>query len=331
MMTQDTAIRSIRRLFDTVSSRTVSIGFIGGEPLLNRAVLHAAVEYAATEAQQRGASVTFGITTNGTMLRASDLQLFRSSPFAVTVSLDGGQSVNDALRRPRGRSSGFAEVVRRIRPLLADPGQARVAVRATVTRVNLQVTECVEALAAQGFQEVGISPLRTGPQRDLVLRGRDWDVLLHEMKLLGAREFARVKMGGQFRFSNLAAALKQIHRGASKALPCGSATNYLSVDAGGDYYSCHRTVGSAAFFLGSAETGPSLAARERFATARHVDHQTPCRECWARYLCGGGCHVEVLAGGREGCDYIRGWLEFVISLYPQVLAERPDLLEGVAD
>src|SRR2546430_8832907 len=29
----------------------------------------------------------------------------------------------------------------------------------------------------------------------------------------------------------------------------------------------------------------------------------------SRYLCGGGCHAEVLQAGRRGGDYIRGWLE----------------------
>ena len=68
------------------------------------------------------------------------------------------------------------------------------------------------------------------------------------------------------------------------------------------------------------------AARRHFAESRHVDRQEPCRSCWARYLCGGGCHAEVLSAGRSGCDYIRGWLEFCISLYPAVLTQRPDLL-----
>jgi hypothetical protein len=45
-------------------------------------------------------------------------------------------------------------------------------------------------------------------------------------------------------------------------------------------------------------------------TTRIVDRQEPCRACWARYLCGGGCHAEVAEVGRAGCDYIRGWLDY---------------------
>src|SRR2546426_1054474 len=51
----------------------------------------------------------------------------------------------------------------------------------------------------------------------------------------------------------------------------------------------------------------------------------------ASYLCGGGCHAEVLSAGRSGCDYIRGWLEYCLEFYDRllqemVLRERPDLL-----
>jgi uncharacterized protein len=50
----------------------------------------------------------------------------------------------------------------------------------------------------------------------------------------------------------------------------------------------------------------------------------PCRSCWARYLCGGGCYHEVERRGRIGCDYIRGWLEFCLAAYAELSAARPD-------
>ena len=81
----------------------------------------------------------------------------------------------------------------------------------------------------------------------------------------------------------------------------------------------------AAYALGSLTEGLDRVARSRFLEARHVDGQEPCRSCWARYLCGGGCHVEVIAAGRTGCDYIRGWLDYCLSVYDELLNESPDL------
>jgi uncharacterized protein len=135
-----------------------------------------------------------------------------------------------------------------------------------------------------------------------------------------------VRDGAAPRFANLWIALKEIHRGSAKPLPCGAALSYLSLDAEGRYHTCHRTIGDARFALGSLATGLDDAAREAFLSARHVDQQEPCRSCWARYLCGGGCHAEVVSAGRTGCEYIRGWLEYCLARYDEVMRERPELI-----
>jgi uncharacterized protein len=145
------------------------------------------------------------------------------------------------------------------------------------------------------------------------------------------REWLRVRAGGEWRFSNLAIALKELHRGSCRPLPCGAANGYVSVSAEGRYFTCHRTIDDPNFGLGDLTGGLDQAARQRFLLARHVDRQEPCRSCWARYLCGGGCHAEVLAAGRTSCDYVRGWLDYCLALYDRVLAEGPDLLGSPGD
>jgi uncharacterized protein len=326
-MTIETAKQAIRRHIRQAVSKQVSVGFIGGEPLLNRAVLHESVRCAVQEAALRGIAITFGITTNGTLLRDSDLDLFRSYPFAVTVSLDGGRESHDALRPTVHGQGSFEPAIAAIAPLLANPGKARVSARVTVTRKNMDIGAHIAALAAAGFQEAGVSPMRTGPDPELQIAVGDWPALLARMQAAALADWRRAnETGGRLRFSNFSTALRQLYRGACNALPCGAAASYVSLSADGRYYTCHRTIGDSKFDLGDLDTGPSRELRTLFAASRAVDRQEPCRSCWARYLCGGGCHAEVMRIGREGCDAIRGWLEFCISLYPEVLAERPDLL-----
>jgi uncharacterized protein len=101
----------------------------------------------------------------------------------------------------------------------------------------------------------------------------------------------------------------------------------VSLDVDGEYFTCHRTINDQRFSLGTVTSGPSHAMRAKFLVARHVDQQEPCRSCWARYLCGGGCHAEVAARGRTGCDYIRGWLEYCLQGYNRALTESPDLIQ----
>jgi uncharacterized protein len=327
MMPFAVAARAIDRLIDGASGRRVTVGFIGGEPLLNREVLHRSVGYAVERARARSVRVGFSVTTNGTLIDGCDINLFRDHAFSISVSLDGGARVNDQHRHTHAGGGGFSAAISAIRPLLENPGKARIAARATIARHDLNVRDRICRLAEVGFQEIGVSPLRTSPNPALVLRDDDWAELLEEMILAGEDEWQRVAAGGGFRFSNLAVALKQIHAGSAKPLPCGSAANYVSVGADGGYFTCHRTIDDARYALGSTAAGLSTEARESFLRSRHVDSQELCQTCWARYLCGGGCHAEVMNAGRSGCDFIRGWLEYCLRFYERVTCVDPELLE----
>ena len=69
---------------------------------------------------------------------------------------------------------------------------------------------------------------------------------------------------------------------------------------------------------------PAKAQLRAFIAARHVHAQTDCRSCWARYLCAGGCHQEAAARTSSSCDFIRGWLEFCLASYCELIERRPD-------
>jgi uncharacterized protein len=314
---------AIDTLLAGARGRRVTVGFIGGEPFLNRPVLHESVAYAARRGSEIGATVEFSVTTNATLLAAEDLDLLRQHAFAVSVSLDGSAEMNDRERHSLDGSSAAATALARVQPLLSSPGRARIAARATLTRRDLRVAERIAALAAAGFHDIGVSPMRTSPLADQVLRSQDWPVFLSEMIRAAEAEWRQLECGADWRFSNLATVVKQIHAGAARALPCGAGDNYVSVDARGEYFACHRTLGDERFHFGAQ---PDDARRRAFLAARQVDSQEPCRSCWARYLCGGGCHAEVAANGRAGCDFIRDWLDFCLRFYDRVSRVRPDLL-----
>ena len=106
-MSWSTAQRAIDQLLSGADhARPVTIAFMGGEPFVNRSLIHRAVAYADAAAKSREIDVRFSVTTNGTLLRPDDIALLRAHRFAVTVSVDGGATLHDAQRPLHGRAAG---------------------------------------------------------------------------------------------------------------------------------------------------------------------------------------------------------------------------------
>jgi uncharacterized protein len=298
----------------------ITIGFLGGEPFVNRRLVHHIVDYAGELARARRLDIRFSVTTNATLLQADDLNLIRTHPFAVTVSLDGTQIEHDR-NRPlrRGEAGSWALALEKIAPLLARPGATKIAARATVTRGTANLAHWVETLSAAGFPEVGVAPLRVSPGRGQALTDADWPDYLASLIDAANVELKRFREGSPIRLTNLVVALKQLHRGASSPYPCGAGGGYFSVSSQGRWYACHRAIGESAYELGSNE-GLDEARRRDFLLQRHVHAQTACGSCWARYLCSGGCHQEAAARTPASCDFIRGWLDFCLKAYCELTA-----------
>ncbi|MEV8437460.1 radical SAM protein [Actinosynnema sp. NPDC051121] len=324
-MPEATAFAAVDALFrDAAPGERVNLAFLGGEPLINRPVVRAATEYAVTTSERTGIPVTFSITTNGTLLTPEDGEFFEAHGFAVTVSLDGVGARHDLLRPHRDGRGSYQRVMDRVAPLLAAQRRMQVSARVTVTPLNLDLPRTLDEFTAAGFHGVGFSPMLSSPTGQGEMALADLAVMLEQMTACGEEFLRRVVAGQRYPFTNLVTALREIHRGTHRPYPCGAGAGYLGVSADGDLSACHRFVGDPDGAMGDLTTGVDDTARARWLTDRHVHRQEPCRGCWARYLCGGGCHHEVIRRGRPACDYIRGWLHHCLSVYTRLLAARPD-------
>lgn len=321
----DVARRAIDQLIaSTVPGGGVKIAFMGGEPMVARDLIRHSVAYANSRGAARAVQVGYSLTTNGTLITPEDAEFFARHRFAVTVSLDGGREVNDRLRPDRAGKGSFDRVAQRIAPLLQRRYRIQLCARVTVTPLNLDVPQVVEDIGAMGFASVGVAPMISSPTGKGALAGQDFARLLEAMTACGDAWFDAVKAGRDHPFANLATMLEELHRGQPRSHGCGAARDYLAVDAAGDYSACHRFVKDPLGEMGTLESGPDDAARGAFLDARTVERQSPCQSCWARRLCGGGCHQEVLHAGRPACDFVRGWLDYGLRVYRQMTDMRPD-------
>lgn len=317
-----------RLLLEASALSPITIGFLGGEPFVNRHLIHRAVQYASDRATERKMDVRFSVTTNGTLLNEDDLAMLRSHRFAVTVSLDGGRQVQNQ-QRPAANSAkdSFEQLINATGRLLRNPGMAQLSARASVVRGNLDLCERFDDIVAIGYHEAGFAPVRVSSSGD-ALRDEDWPRYLDAMIEVARPELERAKRGLPIRLSNFGVALKQIHRGASSPYPCGAGGGYFSIGADGEWYACHRAIGNPQYRLGD-NSGLSPDLRQRFLIDRHVHSQSACRVCWARYLCSGGCHQEASSRSDSSCGFIRGWLDFCLASYCEISTEAPDYFSNL--
>jgi uncharacterized protein len=324
-MPLEVALASVERLFrDVPPGERVSLAFLGGEPLTNRPVLRAATEHASRLAEQRGVAVSFSVTTNGTLLTAADGDFFEAHGFAVTISLDGLGDTHDRLRPYKNGQGSFDRIVTNASPLLGSQRRMQVSARVTVTPRNLGLRQALDGLLGLGFHSVGFSPMLSSPSGCDELDASGLAVMLREMISCGEEFERHVLAGRRYPFLNAVNALREIHKGTHRPYPCGAGGGYFGVSADGDLFACHRFVGDPAGAMGNLGRGVDPERQRQWLADRHVHRQEPCRSCWARYLCGGGCHHEVMRRGRPACDYIRGWLHYCLQAYVHLRERRPD-------
>lgn len=109
-MSFETAQKAIDFLHKHSSlSAAISVGFYGGEPLLEMELMKKCVDYAKKIFD--GKDLSFTITTNATLLTDEVMDFFVENDFYVTISFDGPQKIQDKNRVMADGKQGSFDVV----------------------------------------------------------------------------------------------------------------------------------------------------------------------------------------------------------------------------
>ena len=328
LMSLATAKAAIDKLLaESRPDSDVVIAFLGGEPLINRSVVHAATAYGFDAARRRGRRARFAITTNLTLLTQQDVELFRRFPFSVSVSVDGDRENNDRNRRMRDGSGSYERLIRSLDLFQRYGRPQHLSARMTVTAMNRGLSLALDHVIRMGLDEVRFSPVLVSPDPFVALSSEDLRRLLEEVILCGEKTLAELRAGRKYPFGNFEAAMYLIHCGSRRLHACSAGTTYLSANADGKLFACHRLVDDPNFEMGDITTGSNMERRAQHLDRNYVDRLEPCKRCWARYLCGGGCYHEVSGRGRVACSYVRGWSAFCLRAYVELLESTPAYFE----
>ena len=335
-MSEATARASVDFMFkEAGDNAVVHLTFFGGETLMNLPVLESTVAYARRRAAEVGKRVEFNLTTNATLLRPSVIEFLAENDVGVTISIDGPREMQDKFRIFHNGAGSYDVVMPKITALLRRHRSKPIGARVTLTSEVLDIRRIYTHLTEEiGFWEVGFAPVTTAPGRDYAIEGRGFDAVLSQFQALAEEFLACAATGRHHGFSNVRETLQEIHKGVSKAYPCGAGLGLMGVATDGDVALCHRFAGSDAHRLGSVTDGIDRAAQQRFLERHHLDSKTDCRSCWARPLCAGGCYHE--AHTRYGtteqpnlhyCEWIRGWTDTCLRIYGELAVRNPRYLE----
>jgi len=248
------------------------------------------VKTAQERASARNAELTLYLITNGTLLNPERAAFLKANGVAVQVSADGDAETHN---RFRVFKSG-EPTMHRVKPNITELATqgVRFNVRAVLTRQNKSPASVLGGLRSLGAEKVSFEVVATDCA-EARFTDRDWEAFNEEYRGFVNEPFTS--------WSALPAEMQSLiiriceHRHTFYG--CGAGVNELTVAPDGSIYECQRMYPSACSNVAD-DRGPSeLGAR----LLTMVDARPVCRECWARYLCGGGCmHQSVL--GHGGTD-----------------------------
>ena len=269
-------------------AESISVAFIGGEPMLRFKELQELVPFAKRRAAQHGKSIHFSMTTNGTILSDEILRFFRLWGIGFHTSIDGHPEVQDRHRRTTGGEGSSQRLEINIPRILdVQPG--------TCARSTVMPDTANEVLASfEYFRTLGYSNIAFVPASPEEWTDDSIAVFRRDFEQVGERVVEHFREGTvlNVKYIDEMCSARAENRDR-RPYPCGVGRGMMLVDINGNIWPCHRwSKQDQAWSMGSIY-GTRRGEGNR---AKLLTRQEPqkCLSCNARPACGSGCPAENL-------------------------------------
>jgi uncharacterized protein len=314
------------------SGEAVSCGltFSGGEPMLNFRLIRDAVTYGQQEAARHDKLMEFFVKTNGTLFNDQNIVFIKEHQIGVQVSLDGPPAVHDQLRSTASGEGSHDTVIAGLSQLPMDDG-SQVSIRATLTRYSPPASELLDYLVGFGAGRVSLYHVMADGE-DYALDLATRQQLKAEYTKLAQRFLAGAPEGDLSPASLFVPYLLHFCGGRKRRAFCGAGTSMLGVSASGELYPCHDLAELEEYRLGHVATGLDREKLARWRSYLDVDSKPLCRDCWARYICGGGCLAWAIKSHgtphwpvEAECDLLRHLIQLAIWVHLELREKHPQV------
>jgi uncharacterized protein len=302
------AKRAVDFGFERSPNGHLTLGFFGGEPMLEVELMAAIASYAVAEAGRRAMSVRFSLSTNGTLVDDVRIQFLKDFSVHVQVSVDGVANAQDLVRPFAGGGGSFFQVDANLRRLIGEGLVHQLVAVLTPATVG-GLGEGFQYLASLGVPEIYFAPDFSGDWTDAAC------ACLEKQVHLVTDAYAELFRRGVLRRVDplYGKIVTHLIRGQQNPRRCGFGEDDLAVSPRGNIYPCDRMVRddeNMTFQLGDLSTGiDEVQSRQLQELRRSCDSECAACELAPRCSTWCGCAQFETTGSLGQISPLFCWLE----------------------
>lgn len=304
LLTREKADDILDWFFRHQEGQTAHLQLYGGEPLLNWSVLQHVISRAEPWARDKGIELTKYLITNGTLLNPERISWLKAHGVTIQVSVDGDPQTHNTFRVFKSGKPTL-DVIKPNIDELARQG-ADFNLRAVLTRKNTDPKKVIQGLRDLGGTRVSFEVVAT-EAREAQFDDRDWDAFLEQHETYVNAPFSSwTEIPDEMK-----SVIMKLCQRQRVFYGCGAGVSEVTVAPDGNIYECQRIYRQPYSNIAEDRSPTTLGS----TLLTMVDDRPVCQDCWARYLCGGGCmHQSHVGHGSDDplpqyCVMKRGLVE----------------------
>jgi len=332
MMAETIARDAVDFLFrESGPHRTCIVNFDGGEPFLDFPLVESTTAYAKEKARQTGKKISFNISTNGTLFTKENVSFLKQNDFGIGISIDGDPSTHDRARKFKNGGGSYQTLSKRLRETALFDYPRPVHARATITKESLHCSRTVSHLYNMGFRVIYLEPA-AGKDETWVIDREDLEIIKSEFDKIAEFYKERLLAEEFFILRNFFQPLQKIHQKSRTGYRCAAGSRTLAAAPDGGLYPCYKFVGVKNHIMGNVNGGTLDKTVSARFMENHVNRKSKCKDCWARYICGGGCpylaqisNNNISIKDDPDCEFTRHLIKLSLEIYVDITSKNKDI------
>lgn len=274
--------------------------FFGGEPLSRFDIIKELVE--ATKNKISNHTINFSITTNGTLITDNIAEYFSKNKFAVLLSLDGLDNKYNHRVFKNGKPS-FSKAIEGYNILKSH--NVYTEIRATITKDNPYIFETYKYFEdLKNPFTIAFAYDSENTEGNILSSFKNDDIeniskSLDTIERYYAKKIEQDQPIYNSVFSGLAHKLEFRIRQESV---CAGGYTYFTLMHGGRLFSCPHLMDDNRYCMGNILNFENIKHNKYDFSAVGVSNIDACSNCWAKYLCSGGCVSQKISHKLRNSD-----------------------------